>query len=56
MACCVLIAGILALMGRFVRRVTGRGDAPPPRKRLPGPTRVVVAADESDRPLVGADV
>lgn len=55
MACCVLIAGILAVIGRFVRRITGRGDAPLPNKTLPGPTRVVVAADDAERPLVGAD-
>jgi hypothetical protein len=56
MACCVLIAGILALIGRFGRRITGRGDAPPPQKNLPGPTRVVVEAPEAEAVLVGADV
>lgn len=53
MACCVLIAGVLALFGRFVRQITGRGDETP-TKTLPGPTRVVVAAD-AEQPLVGAD-
>ena len=60
MVCCVLTAAILAYVGRFFRRLTGRGDVVPAPKRPPAPTRVEVslpdlagAADE--RVLVGVD-